>query len=163
VTDTRIAPALAPDVPVVRELFEEYQRGVGVSLAFPGFEQELAQLPGRYVPPGGGLWIAWHGRDAVGCVALRRLDEGVAELKRLYVRPGYRGLALGRRLASIAIDAARQAGYAEVKLDTLPTMAEAHDLYSRLGFRPTDPYNDNPVEGVRFLALDLGALSARAP
>ncbi|HET7728874.1 MAG TPA: GNAT family N-acetyltransferase [Usitatibacter sp.] len=150
-----IAPAGPADVPACRALFEEYQRGLGVSLCFQGFDRELAALPGDYTPPRGGLWIAREDGEPVGCVALRPLTAEVAELKRLYVRPAQRGRSLGRRLALEAIGAARRAGYREIRLDTLPAMAHAQALYERLGFRDTAPYNDNPVGGVRFMALAL--------
>jgi putative acetyltransferase len=156
-----IAPAGPADLADCRALLEEYQRALGVSLCFQGFDQELASLPGDYAPPRGGLWIAREGGEPAGCVALRAIDAHAAELKRLYVKPAMRGRALGRELALTALDAARRAGYREVKLDTLPSMGRAQALYSLLGFRDTGPYNDNPVEGVRFMALDLGA-TARA-
>jgi putative acetyltransferase len=154
----QIAAAGPADVADCRALFEEYQRGLGVSLCFQGFDAELAGLPGAYVAPLGGLWIAREGVEPAGCVALRPLSAGIAELKRLYVRPGFRGHDLGRRLALHALDAARHAGHREVKLDTLPSMSAAQALYAGLGFRDTAPYNDNPVDGVRFMALDLGKL-----
>ena len=150
-----IAQVTPADIPACRALFEEYQRGLGVSLCFQGFDRELDNLPGDYVPPRGGLWIAREEGEAVGCVALRPLSAQAAELKRLYVRASHRGRSLGRALAAQAIEAARFAGYREIRLDTLPTMAEAQGLYARLGFRDTAPYNDNPVDGVRFMALTL--------
>ena len=139
-----------------RELFEEYQRGTGVSLCFQGFDRELASLPGDYAPPAGRLFLALAGEDPVGCVGLRGLPGGVGEMKRLYVRRAARGTGLGEALARRVIDAARAAGYHALKLDTLPDMDSAQALYTRLGFRDTAPYNDNPVAGVRFMALDLG-------
>lgn len=155
----KVEAASAADIAACRALFEEYQRALGVSLCFQRFDEELAGLPGDYVPPRGGLWIARDAATLAGCVALRPLSGNAAELKRLYVRPAYRGAALGRRLALHAIDAARAAGYREVKLDTLPMMAAAQALYAVLGFRDTAPYNDNPVDGVRFMALDLDGLT----
>ena len=138
-----------------RELFLEYQRGLGVSLCFQGFERELATLPGDYAPPRGRLLLAVADGEPVGCVAIRPLASGEAEMKRLYVRPAAQGAGLGRRLAEAAIDAARDMGYGTLKLDTLPSMHAAQAMYATLGFRETTPYNDNPVVGVRFLALDL--------
>ena len=138
-----------------RVLFEEYQRGIGVSLCFQGFDRELASLPGDYAPPPGRLFLALSEQDPVGCVGLRGLPGGVGEMKRLYVRPAARGTGLGEALARRVIDAARAAGYRTLKLDTLPEMADAQALYAKLGFRDTAPYNDNPVAGVRFMALDL--------
>jgi len=138
-----------------RELFTEYQRSLGVSLCFQGFDRELAELPGAYVPPRGGLWLATVDGELAACVALRPLGSHEGEMKRLYVRPEFRGHHLGRALAELVIDAARARGYSALKLDTLPSMKEAQALYERLGFVDVAPYNDNPVEGVRFLALRL--------
>ena len=142
-------------VAVCRELFEEYQRSLGVSLCFQGFERELASLPGDYAPPRGRLYLALCGGKPAGCVALRPLFHRDAEMKRLYVRPAHRGSGLGRILARRIIEDARAIGYEVLKLDTLPQMKAAQRLYEDLGFRDTAPYNDNPVSGVRFLALDL--------
>ncbi len=159
-TDFAIRPAGAGDLAACRELFVEYQESLGVSLCFQGFDRELAALPADYVPPGGGLWLASAGGSLAGCVALRPLGEDEGEMKRLYVRPACRGLRLGDALARRAIDAARRAGYRALKLDTLPSMKEAQCLYERLGFVATAPYNDNPIGGVRFLALALQGPSA---
>jgi ribosomal protein S18 acetylase RimI-like enzyme len=151
-----IRPAALPqDVERVRELFREYAAGLGVDLAFQDFETELATLPGKYQPPEGRLLIAWKGSDAVGCVALRALDRGRCEMKRLYVRPTARGEKLGRGLAERICAEARQAGYSRICLDTLPGMDSAQALYRSLGFVPIDPYVFNPVPGTRFLARDL--------
>ena len=150
-----IRPAGAGDVAPCRELFLEYQQSLGVSLCFQGFDAELAGLPGDYVPPRGGLWLATVDGALAGCVALRPLADDVAEMKRLYVRPAFRGNGLGRALTEHVIAAARERRYRTLKLDTLPSMARAQQLYERLGFVETAPYNDNPVDGVRFLALDL--------
>lgn len=156
-TEPLLVEARAPaQVAACRELFGEYQRGLGVSLCFQGFDRELARLPGEYAPPRGALLLALDGDHPAGCVALRPLGAGEAEMKRLYVRPAWRGTGLGRRLAEEAIARARRMGYARVKLDTLPELAEALALYAKLGFVDTPRYNDNPVERVRFLALELG-------
>jgi len=156
-----IVAAAPGDLAAVRALFEEYQRGLGVSLCFQGFDAELAGLPGDYAPPSGGLWLAQEAEGLAGCVALRRLAGDVAELKRLYVRDAFRGRGLGRALAGHAIAHAAVAGYSQVKLDTLPRMSQAQALYSALGFRDIEPYNDNPIGGVRFMGLDL-AVKSRA-
>ena len=151
-----LAEALdAPSVEACRALFREYEKGLGVSLCFQGFEQELAALPGAYARPRGRLLLARVAGEPAGCVALRPLDGTDAELKRLYVRDFARGMGLGRMLAECAIDEARALGYRTVKLDTLPQMAAAQQLYSSLGFIDAQPYNDNPVAGTRFMALDL--------
>ena len=142
-------------VAACRELFREYQQGLGVSLCFQGFERELERLPGDYARPRGRLLLARIAGEPAGCVALRGLEGGAGEMKRLYVRPAYRGMGIGRMLAECVIDEARALGYRALKLDTLPAMGEAQALYRELGFVDTEPYNDNPVEGARFLALVL--------
>jgi len=144
-------------VAACRALFVEYQRGLGVSLCFQGFDAELAALPGDYAPPRGRLLLALAGDKPAGCAALRPLFHLDAEMKRLYVRPSFRGGGLGRLLAVAIVAAARDIGYETLKLDTLPKMKAAQRMYESLGFRDTAPYNDNPVSGVRFLALDLRA------
>lgn len=145
----------AASIAACRELFLEYQRGLGVSLCFQGFDAELAGLPGDYAPPRGRLFLARQGDALAGCVALRPLFHRDAEMKRLYVRPAHRGTGLGRLLAKRVIGEARALGYEWLKLDTLPQMLSAQNLYAKLGFRDTAPYNDNPIGGTRFLALDL--------
>ena len=152
-----VAEALDGDsVAACRELLAEYRQGLGVSLCFQGFDDELATLPGAYARPRGRLLIARIVGEPAGCVALRPLDADNAELKRLYIRPAYRGMGLGRVLAECAIDEARAIGYRTLKLDTLPGMAPAQHLYSELGFVDCGPYNDNPLQGVRFMSLALG-------
>jgi GNAT superfamily N-acetyltransferase len=155
-SSAHIRPAVGDDdVAVARELFREYAGSLGVDLGFQGFESELAGLPGDYVPPRGRLLLAFDGDRAVGCAALRPLEAGVCEAKRLYVRPEARGTGLGRRLARALIEEARVAGYARMRLDTLPGMREAMVLYDSLGFQPIPPYRYNPVAGTRFLEKDL--------
>jgi len=155
-SDVDIRPAAsAADVAAARELFVEYQQSLGVDLEFQGFSAELERLPGGYSPPEGELLLARLDGIVCGCVAIRPLAEGVAEMKRLFVKPRCRGSGVGKRLAEKAIAEAERLGYREVRLDTLPTMDRAIDLYRALGFVETAPYYDNPIAGSRFLALRL--------
>jgi ribosomal protein S18 acetylase RimI-like enzyme len=147
----------AHDVAEAHVLFEAYAAALGIDLAFQGFAEELATLPGAYAQPRGRIFLAGVPGRAKGCVALRPLAADIGEIKRLYVSPQARGSGLGRRLAQTAIDAARAIGYREVKLDTLATMNEAYALYASLGFRECAPYYDNPLPGVRYMALALTA------
>lgn len=153
-----LTPAATADLPDIVALFRDYAASLPVDLAYQGFEAELASLPGKYAPPAGALLIArGDAGAALGCVALRRLNEGAAEMKRLYVRPQARGTGLGLALAKAIIGAARQAGYATIKLDSLPSMHRAISLYRALGFTDAAPYYDTPIAGTTFLALDLRA------
>jgi ribosomal protein S18 acetylase RimI-like enzyme len=152
----RIVDALAVDgVLKVRLLFEEYAESLGIDLCFQDFQEELATLPGSYAPPDGRLLLAFHNDELAGCVALRPLEPGICEMKRLYVRPPFRSLGLGRMLAEQIVSEARIAGYRYMRLDSLPSMAAAITLYRRLGFREIAPYCVNPIEGALFLELQL--------
>jgi ribosomal protein S18 acetylase RimI-like enzyme len=149
------------DVARVRCLFAAYAASLDVDLCFQNFAQELAGLPGDYVPPQGCLLIADAGGNAQGCVALRPLpgaDEArvrTGEVKRLYVDPRARGTGVGRALMQALFDRARGAGYRELKLDTLATMTSARALYASLGFRECAAYYDNPLPGVAYMSLVL--------
>ena len=157
-----IRAAAPADIPACRELFLEYEKSIGVSLCFQNFAAEVAGLPGDYAPPRGGLWLATADGAIAGCVALRPLADREAEIKRLYVRAAFRGLGLGRRLALLVIDTARSLGYERLRLDTLPSMTQAQQLYAELGFVDTAPYNDNPVAQVRWMAYDLSPFTQRS-
>jgi ribosomal protein S18 acetylase RimI-like enzyme len=151
-----IVAAGSPEtIAIVRQLFEEYAASLEIDLGFQNFGEELAGLPGDYVPPAGGLLLGLDDTGPVGCVAFRPLEPGVAEMKRLYVRPTARGGGWGRRLAERVVSDARVAGYERMRLDSLPTMRSALGLYLGMGFRDIAPYRHSPVPGTRFLELDL--------
>lgn len=154
-----ITPRSTDELESVRDIFREYARGLGVDLCFQSFDQELANLPGEYAAPRGALLLASVDGEVAGCCALRPLDSAdypnAAEMKRLYVRKAFRGFGLGRRLAEAVLDAARQAGYASVLLDTLDDMEAARALYVELGFEEIPPYYHNPIPGAHYLKVDL--------
>jgi len=144
-------------VETARGLFREYAEAIGTDLEYQGFSGELAALPSPYVPPRGALLIAQAGPEVAGCVAMRRLTDDVAEMKRLYVRPGFRSFGLGRRFVEAIVEIARDVGYRELRLDTLASMEAAHALYLRLGFVEIPPYNSSHLPGTRFFSLELAA------
>jgi ribosomal protein S18 acetylase RimI-like enzyme len=150
-----VAAALPNDVECVRELFREYADSQHFVGCFQDFGRELRELPGEYAPPTGSLVLARDDSDPAGCVALRKLDDGVCEMKRLYVRPAYRGRRVGRLLADRILADARALGYKRIRLDTLPSMTEARTLYERLGFRRIEAYREYQVCGVLFFELEL--------
>ena len=162
-TTVRIEPARWPaEVALARELFLEYAAWLDFDLCFQSFEPELAGLPGGYAPPGGGLWFARAEGEAAGVVGLRPFGEtgrrdGTCEMKRLWVRPPYRGLGLGRRLALQTLEAARAAGYQRLRLDTLPRMTRARELYAGLGFRDVTATVADPHPELIYMELDLAA------
>ena len=149
------AAGLPKDLETVRELFRDYAASLGISLDFQDFDAELAGLPGDYAPPSGRLLLAWRDGLAVGCVALRRFEDDICEMKRLYLRPEARGTGIGRDLAVRICREAGEAGYTRMRLDTLPAMASAQRLYGELGFREIAPYRFNPIPGTAYLELDL--------
>ncbi|MBX7103686.1 MAG: GNAT family N-acetyltransferase [Gemmataceae bacterium] len=148
------------DLVVVRELFEEYAAGLGIDLCFQGFREELAGLPGMYSRPAGGVWLAEVDGIAAGCIALRPRGEDRAELKRLYVRPAFRGTGIARALAERALTAAIAIGYRQACLDTLRTMTGAIALYRSLGFAEIEPYYHNPIPEVVYLGRELHGTAA---
>ena len=147
------------DMPSVRSLIREYADALGVDLCFQNFEAELAQLPGDYESPRGALLVAKVNGEIAGCCALRPLDSvdyaEASEMKRLFIRPGFRGLGLGRQLVEAILDFARQTGYACVLLDTLSDMEAARELYENLGFEKIPPYYYNPLAGAHYLKVQL--------
>jgi ribosomal protein S18 acetylase RimI-like enzyme len=152
----RVAEARAPhQIATARRLLEEYAESLGDDVCLQGFDEELATLPGKYAPPDGRLLVATQGADIAGCVALRRLDQGICEMKRLYVRPAFRSRGVGRVLTEEITRQAGTAGYRCMRLDTLPTMVSALTLYRQLGFREIPPYGSNPADGALFLELQL--------
>jgi putative acetyltransferase len=140
----------------IRALFTDYAQSLGFELDFQDFAGELANLPGEYAPPQGRLLLARVDGKPGGCVALRPLAPGICEMKRLYVRPEFRGKGIGRMLVEWVIAEARQIGYHKMRLDTVPGMEEAIGLYRRFGFREIAPYRFNPIPGALYFELDLG-------
>ena len=142
-------------LPAVRELFTEYANSIEIDLCFQSFDRELAELPGKYAPPDGRLFLATQKLESAGCVALRKIGKNICEMKRLYVRPAFRGRGVGRTLADSVITAARAIGYDLMRLDTLSSMSKAIPLYESLGFQRIPAYYDNPSELAVFFELKL--------
>jgi putative acetyltransferase len=150
------------DLAAARSLIEEYARSLPVDLGFQGYQEEMAEFPRSYAAPDGTILLAYHRSRAIGVVALRRLQEHVGEMKRLYVCPNFRARGIGRALVRRLLRSARALGYLRLRLDTLPSMDAAIGLYRALGFRDVSAYRPNPVPGARFLELELRDIS-RAP
>jgi putative acetyltransferase len=146
-------------VAAARALFTDYAQALGVDLCFQNFDAELATLPGEYAAPAGALCVAWVDGHAAGCVALRPLPgvdhANACEMKRLFVRPAFRRLGLGRQLAVRVLNLATQAGYSNLLLDTLDDMEAAREMYASLGFEDIPPYYFNPIAGAHYLKVDL--------
>ncbi len=144
------------EIEQARQLFKEYSAWLQIDLCFQGFEKELAELPGDYASPDGRLMLAYDDQELAGCVALRKIDEGICEMKRLFVRDRFRGKGLGRSMIEAIIREAKQIGYERMRLDTLPPkMDKAIVLYKELGFKEIEPYYNNPVPGAMFMELSL--------
>ena len=139
-----------------RRLFREYEAWFGLSLCFQGFDEEIASLPWKYVKPDGRLFLAYSDDKLAGCIAMRKLEDGICEMKRLYVRDGFRGQKIGLQLIEKLIDEARKENYKTMRLDTFPPkMGKAVGLYEAHGFRPIPPYYHNPYDDVLFMELTL--------
>jgi len=146
----------AAQIAQARELFLEYAQSLGFSLCFQNFDKELASLPGDYAPPEGRLLLAEFENRLAGCVALHKLEDGICEMKRLYLRPEFRGKRLGRALAERIIGEAREMGHHRMRLDTVePVMSDAVAMYRRLGFQEIEPYCANPMAGALYMQLRL--------
>jgi putative acetyltransferase len=157
VKDFVTVEAVSPShIAQARELFLEYAHSLGFSLCFQNFDKELAGLPGDYAPPAGRLLLAEYKGQLAGCIALHKLEDGICEMKRLYLRPQFRGKGLGRALADCIIAEARQIGYQRMRLDTVePVMKDAVAMYRKLGFCEIAPYCANPIAGALYLELQL--------
>ena len=144
------------DIAAARTLFREYEAWLGLDLCFQGFEDELRNLPGKYAIPDGRLLLAYEDDQLAGCIALRKLEDNVCEMKRLFVRDEFRGQQIGVHLIERLIADAREIGYHKMRLDTFPPkMGKAVQLYESHGFSPIPPYYDNPHDGVLFMELAL--------
>lgn len=140
---------------IIRELFLEYAKSLGFSLCFQDFDKELAALPGEYAPRAGRLILEFDESLPCGCVALHKLEDGICEMKRLYIKPEIRRKGLGKLLVNAVIDEAMKIGYKKMRLDTVPKMKEAIDIYRKIGFKEITPYRKNPIEGALYMEIDL--------
>ncbi len=146
----------ADDIEDARAIFRDYESWLGLDLCFQGFEDELKNLPGKYEMPFGRLYLARIGDKTAGCIALRPLEDGICEMKRLFVKEDFRGLRIGKLLIERLMDEARLIGYRAMRLDTYPPkMGKAVGLYQSYGFREIDAYYNNPTDGVLYMELDL--------
>lgn len=143
------------DLELTREMFLEYQQELGIDLCFQSFDEELASLPGRYGPPNGCLLLIYSEDELAACGALRPLEEGVCELKRIYVRPAFRRKGIAKQISEKLIDFGRQRGYRLCRLDTLKRLIGAAEMYEGLGFTQTHPYNFNPEPDIVYMELPL--------
>ncbi len=143
------------DLEDIKQLFREYQRFLQVDLCFQDFEKELVQLPAKYTEPEGAIFLAKVDGQPAGCVALWKLEEGICEMKRLYVKPEFQGLGLGKQLTEIIMEEAKNKGYKTMKLDTLKRLQAANYIYHTLGFAEIKPYNFNPEVDVVYFEKEL--------
>jgi ribosomal protein S18 acetylase RimI-like enzyme len=156
-SDIEMAEATSPeDIDHIRRLFRAYADWLNVDLCFQGFDEELDGLPGKYASPRGRLLLARAGREVAGCVGVRPLDDGICEMKRLWVEPGFAGHGIGRRLAEAIVGAGRELGYKTMRLDTMPArLKAAGHIYDTLGFLRIPDYYHNPLDGVVMYELEL--------
>jgi putative acetyltransferase len=153
---TRIIQVETPgEIEIIRALFREYAGSLAEGFCFKGFEAELAALPGEYAPPTGRLYLAYVKEETAGCVGLRKIGEGICEMKRLYVRPLFRGNGIGRKLVLQLVEEGRELGYSKMRLDTMPYLERAIELYRAMGFKPIDNYRPDPVPGAVCFELNL--------
>jgi len=152
--EIKIKPAY-DEIKSIKTLFAEYTQMLGVNLDFQNYEKELEQLPGKYALPDGRLYIAYAENKAAGCIALRRIDDAICEMKRLYVRPEFRGQKIGQMLAGQIIEDAAKLKYDFMVLDSLATLKSAVTLYKKLGFYEIEPYYQNPLDNVIYMRLAL--------
>jgi len=142
-------------VRAAKGLFLEYAASLDFDLSFQSFEEEMKGFPDQYSSPTGRLYLALEGNKAIGCVAVRRFEDGICEMKRLYVKPGFRGKKAGRLLAEAAIECAKGSRYKAMRLDTVSSMVSANNLYRTLGFKEIGPYRENPLQGAIYMELNL--------
>ena len=150
-----VSATSAEHITIIRELFQEYAAALGIDLCFQNFAEELATLPGNYAPPCGRLLLAKANEQMAGCIALRLMEPGTGELKRLYVRPAFRGCGIGKGLVARVLNEARQIGYGSVRLDTLRDMRKAIALYTTFGFKEVAPYRRGEPEGICYFEREL--------
>jgi ribosomal protein S18 acetylase RimI-like enzyme len=144
------------EIKAIKELFIEYSEWMGDCFCFQDFDEELATLPGKYASPEGRLYLLMHDNNYVGCIALRKLEDGVSEMKRLYIKPEHRGAGLGKKLVQLLIEDAKKIGYEKMRLDTIrERMTNAVDIYEKHGFRKIEAYYHNPISDVLYMELDL--------
>lgn len=152
----KIIQAITPQqIDTARSLFREYQQFLNVDLCFQGFEDELASLPGKYAAPDGAILLAEFDGKIAGCVAVRSIKDEICEMKRLYVKDEFRGLAIGKKLAQEIIKTAKELNYKKMQLDTLERLQAAMGIYQQLGFQKISPYYANPLDEVVYWELDL--------
>lgn len=140
---------------IAKELFIEYAKSLNFELCFQDFDKEVEELPGAYSPPEGRLFLAEIDGQITGCIALRKIEDEICEMKRLYVKPRFRGHNIGKDLVEKLIEDARRIGYRKMRLDTVPAMQTAQKLYKSIGFKEIEPYRLNPVPGAVYMELDL--------